>query len=421
MSLSCLLLPRLQRDILPHVPLRERFILNPRLKTKAMSWDFLVEMLVVLVAVAASPIVSRLTRLPVMVVEVLLGLALGPSLLNVIGDGPVISLLATIGFIYLMFLAGLEVEVALIRRRARAVALMSASSFAVPMALGYMLALRYGLPAEFMAVALSTTSVGVVLPLVRELGPESELGQVLLGSSVLVDVMSMFALAYVVEERLLGLDRLLALLAAVAASAWLLAYVRERRGLSRRISEAVKSHHLDVRLSLAVIFVFALMAEVVGVHAILGSFFAGLVMSGLEGEAEDLLEKLRSFGYGFFTPIFFVSVGAKTDLAPLLSSAAGLELLAALVTVAVAGKVVGALASSALVGLSLAEGLSVGLAMSARLSLVLAAAELGLAVGLIGHDVFSALVLLALVTTLLSPSLAKLVLSRALGRRASPA
>ena len=366
------------------------------------------EMFVLLLLILVSPVLARLVKLPVIVVEILLGMALGPSLFGILTIGECFAGLALFGFIYLMFVVGLEVEVKHIKANLARVAAIALGSFLTPLFLGYLVALAYGLPAELIAVALSTTSMGIILPTVKELSGREEVGQVLLGAAILVDVISMFALAYVVEREFLSLDRLLILLATLAGL--IVAVERLKKWTPTR--ERVKEYHLDVRTSIALIFGLAVLAEYVGVHAIIGSFFAGLLISEVEEKVEGLLEKLLGFGYGFFIPIFFIAVGARTDLPLILSNVRALEVLAALLAAGFLGKILGTFIPSRLLGFTAQESLSMGFAMSARLSLIVAAAEIGLATGLITHEIYSMLVLLAIASVLLSPSLAKVAVGR---------
>ncbi len=370
------------------------------------------EMFVLLLLILASPVLARLVKLPVIVVEILLGMALGPSLFGILTIGECFAGLALFGFIYLMFVVGLEVEVRHIKANLARVTAIALGSFLTPLFLGYLVALAYGLPAELIAVALSTTSMGIILPTVKELSGREEVGQVLLGAAILVDVISMFALAYVVEREFLSLDRLLILLATLAGLIVAVERLKKWTPTRERVKELIGEYHLDVRTSIALIFGLAVLAEYVGVHAIIGSFFAGLLISEVEEKVEGLLEKLLGFGYGFFIPIFFIAVGARTDLPLILSNVKALEVLAALLAAGFLGKILGTFIPSRLLGFTTQESLSMGFAMSARLSLIVAAAEIGLATGLITHEIYSMLVLLAIASVLLSPSLAKVAVGR---------
>jgi len=376
------------------------------------SGNILVEIFVVFLLIIFSPVLSRLFKIPVIVIEILLGVLLGPSFLGLLEEVPWLSAMALIGFIYLMFVVGLEIEVGFLKARFLNVVAMALGSFLTPLVLGYLVALHYELPPEFIGVALSTTSMGIVLPTVKEFSHRTEVAQILLGAAVLVDVMSMFALAYIVEKTFLSPDKLLLLLISIVGFILVIFFLKNWEPARSKASMLVGEYHLDVRLSIALIFGLAVLAEIIGIHAILGSFFAGLLISELREKVEKLVEKLLSFGYGFFIPIFFITVGVRTDLGLILGNIRGIEILIALLSVGFIGKIFGTFIVSKFSGFTKYESLSIGFAMSARLSLIIASAELGLAAGLITHEIYSMLVLLAIISVLLSPSLAKLIMGK---------
>ena len=347
-----------------------------------MSSDVLGEMFILLLLILFSPVISRFLRIPVIVVEILLGIMLGPSGLGVLSESEWFSAMALMGFIYLMFVVGLEVEVSLLKASFLKVLVISLGAFLTPLFMGYLVALWYGLPQDIIAVALSTTSMGIILPTVREFPGRKEVAQVLLGAAILVDIISMFALAYVVEKGFLSPGKLLLLLVSLASFLVAVVVLKSWEPTKERIRELVGAYHLDVRTSIALIFGFSVLAEVIGVHAILGSFFAGLLVSEVQEKIEGLMDKLLSFGYGFFIPLFFIAVGVRTNLALILGNIKAIEILLALLLAGFLGKVLGTYVFSRISGFRAFESLSMGFAMSARLSLIIAAAELGLATGI---------------------------------------
>jgi len=377
-----------------------------------MNEGILFEMFIVFLLILLSPVVSRLLGMPAIVVETLLGILLGPSFFCFLEERHWLSAMALIGFIYLMFVVGLEVELDVLKEELPKVIVIALASFIIPFTLGYLVAIRYNLPPVFIGVALSTTSMGVVLPTIREFLQKSSVAQVLLGAAILVDVISMFALTYVVEERFLSPHGAILLFAVILSLFVIIALLRQRTSTRAKLIPIVGEHYLDVRICIALIFGFAVLAEVIGIHAIVGSFLAGLLVSELRRRVRSLSEKLLSFGYGFFIPIFFITVGVRTNLWLVLGNLREIEVLVSLIIVGFVGKILGAYLASRLVGFNGRESLFMGLAMSARLSLIIAAAELGLSVGLISPSLYSTLILLAIVSVLLSPTLARAVMER---------
>lgn len=374
--------------------------------------NVLVELFILLILVLISPIIARILKLPAIVVETLLGILLGPSVLGVLVEEKWLTTLALMGFIYLMFLVGLEVDLEIIRGNITKVFIIALGSFLTPLSLGYLLGIYYGLPPEFIGLALSTTSMGVVLPTVRELlaaSRNSQMAQVLLGSSIVVDILSMLAMAFIIEKRYFSIIQASLLIASLASLIVALHFLK-RWEPSQRVLKCFTTSHVDIRLSLTLIFGFSTLAEFLGVHAIIGAFAAGILISELEEKVEGLMEKLLGFGYGFFIPIFFITVGIRTDLRLVFGTLQSIEILVALLLVGFLGKILGTFITSRGLGFNSRESLSIAFAMNARLSLIIAAAEIGLSTGLINLQIYSILTLLAILSVLLSPFLAKIIL-----------
>ncbi len=381
--------------------------------------NILLDVFKLLLVILIAPFLSRILRIPVLVVEVILGIIIGPSLLNLLRESEWLNVLAIIGFVYLMFIVGLEIELSILKTNLNKIIMISAGSLIAPFTLGYIIALIYNLPPLFIATALSTTSMGIVLPIAKEFSDRKEFSQVLLGSAILVDVISMFILAVVIEEEFLMIEFHKSIISLVVIISLLVTLFTLRKSESLRIllRKFMDVHHVDLRLIFALIFGLAILAEFMGVHAIIGSFFAGLIISLFHSEHEGLvekklIEKLLSIGYGLFIPMFFVAVGIRTDIIAIFEKIENLEIMLSLLVAGFLGKFIGTSTISKILGFSSSEAISMGFAMSARLSLIIAAAELGLAAGLIDTELHSILVLLAILSVLISPSLAKITLRR---------
>ncbi len=377
-----------------------------------MSSDILFDIFLLFILILVAPVLARILKVPVIVAEIILGIIVGPSVLGFLISSEWLYTIAIMGFIYLMFIVGLEVELSLLKANVSKVLAITSISILVPFFLGYLAATLYNLPPLFIGIAISTTSIGVILPTIKEINARKEFSQVLLGSAILVDVVTMLALAFIIEGKLLAFDKLLFLMASLMGLMASTYFLKKYHTARTTIKGLIEPYHTDIRLSLTLIFGLAILAEFVGVHAILGSFFAGLLFSELQERVEKLVEKLLSFGYGFFIPVFFIAVGVRTDLTTLVSNLRNLEILMSLLAAGFLGKFLGTSFVSKLVGFDKYESLSMGLAMSAQLSLTVAAAELGLATGIIGSEIYSMLILLAIISVLLSPSLAKMLVGK---------
>ena len=365
-------------------------------------------------AIFLSPLFSHKLGIPVVVIEVVIGIIIGRSFLNIIPPDPWLQFFSYFGLIYLLFLAGLEINFGEIREKLLPVVSVALSSLFIPFLLGYLTALTIvEVNPLFLGVILSTTSLGVVLPLSKEIRRHETFTHLLLGSVVLVDVFSMFLLAASIQLILGRPFELFIYSTFFILLLFTLPVFFNRFELGRKVRSCCGGpsyFHFEVRFCFALIAGLALLAEVIGFHAIIGAFIAGLAISELTWRGSELEQNLISFGYGFFIPLFFIMVGVNTNLPLLLGSIKNLLVLLVITLVGIFGKVFGIFPLSKIFGLSFREGVSLGFIESARLSLILAGAEIGRSLGIIDEAIFSTLVIFSIISVLVGPSVGKFLL-----------
>jgi Kef-type K+ transport system membrane component KefB/Trk K+ transport system NAD-binding subunit len=392
--------------------------------------DFYPLLVVSVLAVAVPVLLHRMPRVsvPIIVGEIIAGMVVGPNGLGLItGATPHLDFLMLFGFAYLMFLAGLEIDFGLLlegprMENGRAVYRMLSSplgaglmSFAVTLgvALAFsFLLFRWGLVANvfIMALVLSTTSLGVVAPVLRQHRlVRSELGQYILVAAVVGDLATVTLVSGYVILHTQGLTfEILLILGLLAATVlvYRVAKVSQRHlPLEELVDEL--SHataQIDTRGALALAVVFIALAQGLGIEVILGAFLAGAIVSLLSAEEGSVVRpKLHALGYGFFIPIFFIMVGVGFDLQALLEVPRGLLLVPVLIGMAFGTKYVAALIYRPL--FSWREVLALGTLTSSRLSLIVAVAAVGVEIGAISTATNSAIILVAIVTVVVSPIL----------------
>lgn len=389
-----------------------------------------VPLLVVIALSFAVPLaLSSVQRfgIPVIVGEIVAGIAVGQSGLNLVREGPVLEVLSVFGFAYLMFLSGLEIDFTQIPARR---GLRSGSRFrrAVrnPFVVGGAMFVLTGVgsvAASFwlqhigltdnpwlMALILSTTSLGVVAPVLKERGLIGmRYGQTILVCALIADFVTILLISSYVLLRSKGvtleLFLVLVLVLFFLGAYRIAARVRENlpaQQLMRLLSSATSQ--IRVRGSLAVALVFIALAEGLGIENILGAFLAGVIVSLLAGSQSSFLrEKLDAIGYGFFIPIFFIMVGVNFDLPALMASGSALELVLLLTAIAFAVKLFGGLAFR--LAYSWRETFAASTLLSSRLSLIIAAATIGMEIGAISPAMDAAIILVAITTCMISPVL----------------
>ncbi|MCC7358269.1 MAG: cation:proton antiporter [Anaerolineales bacterium] len=351
--------------------------------------------------------------------ELLVGVLLGPSLLNffalgVFSDAHLaeqVKHLAELGVIFLMFLAGLEIELGELRQTGRAALLAGLLGVAAPVALAALAALAFAYPAPeavFIGIVLSATSVSISAQTLMELGVlRRREGLTLLGAAVFDDVLVILVLSVFLAlggGQSSGAGEVLWVLARMAlylVGATLLGFSLIP-WLMRRVHRWPIAQGL-VSFAIVVVLLYAWAAEALGgVAAITGAFLAGLAFarSPLRPEVEHSFSALT---YGFFVPLFFVSIGLEANVRAL--SGAGLLFGGVLIAVAVVSKIVGSGLGAWWGGLKRGEALRLGLGMISRGEVGLIVASVGLSQGLIDHGVFAEIVLVVLATTLVTPLL----------------
>lgn len=388
--------------------------------------SFLPLLIVVGLAFVVPLLVSRArrARIPCVVGEILAGILVGQSGLRLVGHDTVLQVLSMLGFAYLMFLSGLEVDFEALLLRADGQRQTWKERLGHPLSLGvlaFVLTLLLSLLAGWalssldaaddpwlMALILSTTSLGLVMPVLKERGlTTTNYGQAVLVAAVAADFATMLLVSVYVLLRAQGLtlELLLVFLLFVAfGMAYRVARLLRRRfpGLGFVEGIAQSTAQLDVRGAIAIGLAFIVLARSLGVEMILGAFLGGSLISLLIGKrAADMRHRLDALGYGFFIPIFFIMVGVNFDLASLFSSSRTLLLLPALLVLAYAIKFVAALIYR--VAYNWRKTVAAGALLSSRLSLIIAVAAIGLELGSIDSATNSAIILVAIATCTLSP------------------
>ncbi len=377
-------------------------------------------------AFIAPVISSRIRRIaiPIVVLEIMAGVVIGRSGLDLVQPSAIEDFLAEFGFSFLMFLSGLEIDFSLLsfsssgregRSRLRSPLTLGLLVFGgtVGLALLGSLGLRQiGLIDNpfFMALILSTTSVGVVVPVLREKRLQTKhYGQLVLVSATIADFATLLLLSVAIAALSGGLtlDLLLVLVlaAAFAGAAQLGQFAGRAPWLKRMMEElAHATSQLRVRGVFAFMVAWVVLAQALGVEIILGAFLAGAVVSLLGGPEESRLrEKLDAIGYGFFVPIFFIVVGVEFNLQAIIDSPEGLLLIPLLLGLAMLVKILPSLILR--LAVSLRESLAAGLLLSARLSLIIAASAIALDLGVIDEAINAAIILVAILTVLTAPVL----------------
>jgi Kef-type K+ transport system membrane component KefB len=359
----------------------------------------------------AVPVLCKWARLPPLVGLIAAGALLGPACLGVFprlrsGGSGLIESLSSLGAIYLMFLAGLEIDILSLRRHRVRSALFGLLSFALPFAAGFLLArlcFGYGPLSSFLIGALLSSHTLITYPQVSALSlsrNRAVTGAV--GGTVVTDTLALIALAVAEASTQAAGDALHWAVFALSMAAYfaLVAFVLPRvaRALFSHLKSDGTSEFLFV---LAALLLASYAAELAGLEPLIGAFVAGLALNRLVPENGVLLNRLQFTGNSLFIPFFLVSVGMRADFGSLANRPDALVLALALFAAVVAAKYIAAWAFSRASRFTKAErGLVFGLTVN-KAAATVAIATVGASLGLFGDDVLAAAVLIVVGTCLI--------------------
>ena len=387
-------------------------------------------LLIVVAAAFAAPLALGLVpalRLPAVVLELVLGIALGPSVLGWVEVDASITVLATIGLAFLLFLAGLEIEPE--RLRGRPLRLTSAgyvASFAVAVALTFALhAVDLVETPLFVAIVLTATSLGVVVPVLKDSGEiGSAFGQLVIAAATIADFGAIVLLSLFYSREATGTGTQLLLLGGLAALALAVALTIAGAERSMRLSDIFRrlqdtTAQIRVRGAFVLLVGLAAAAQALGLEVILGAFIAGAILAVVDTDRAmthpQFRLKLEAAGFGIFIPVFFVSSGVRFDLGALTESASTAALLPVFLAVLLAVRGLPALLYRRDLGDR--RTAVAGLLQATSLPFIVAAAQIGLELGTISEATGAALVGAGILSVLLFP-LAALTILKAGGLRA---
>src|ERR671926_1454222 len=383
----------------------------------------LTNLLLVSVVAFATPFALGLfpgLRLPSVVLEIVAGIVIGPSVLGIVTADQAVSVIALIGLTFVLFLAGLEID---LRKLRGSVLRVTALGFALSFGVGVVVSL--GLKAAglvdtplLVAIILCATSLGVLVPVLKDAGEiGSTLGQLIIAAASIADFGAIILLTVFFSGEGGTGSTLLLLGSLFALAVVVFAVVRGAERSARIRADLLRlqdtTAQIRVRAALALFVGFAAIAQQLGLEAILGAFMAGAIISLVDADRvmthPDFRRKLEAVGFGFFIPVFFVTSGVRFDLAALTASASNLLMVPIFLAALVAARGLPALLYRRQLGTRKAA--IAGLMQATSLPFIVAATAIGQELRLIDAAASAALIGAGLLSVLCFP-LAGLVLLR---------
>jgi Kef-type K+ transport system membrane component KefB len=372
--------------------------------------------LLIVVAVAfAAPFLLGLApsvRLPAVVLEIVAGIVVGPSVLGWVEVDDTVAVVSTIGLAFLLFLGGLELDFARLRGTVLRLSVLGyAVSFAIAAAVGVSLGAGGLVDTPLLvAIALGSTSLGVLIPVLKDAGRvDSTLGQLVIAAGSIADFAAIILLSlFFAGEGGTGATLLLigSLLGLAAVT---LVVIRGAERSMRIRADLLRlqdtTAQIRVRGAMVLLIGFAALAETLGLEVILGTFAAGAIVSLADADRvmthPDFRRKLEAIGFGVFIPVFFVTSGVRYDLDALVDSTSTLLMVPLFLVALLVVRGVPAVLYRRLVGDR--DALVAGLMQATTLPFVVAATAIGLELGLIDEANAAAFVAAGLLSVLIFP------------------
>jgi Kef-type K+ transport system membrane component KefB len=369
-----------------------------------------INLLLVMVVVWSTGVVFRKIKQPPVLGELLAGIIFGPALLGLIHPDETIKVLSDLGVFFLMFYAGLETNPFDLKRSSKHSFIVGFGGFFIPLIMGYLACALMGvepMTSLFVGLGLSITAIAVNARVLNDLSLQRyRVTPVIIGASIVDDVLSLAVLSMIIGVTTATNSQ--AALESALVFLKVLAFFFVSIFIGMKVYPLVSKHFATreakgFTFALIAALIFGLMAELAGMHIIIGAYMAGLfVREGIVHK--ELFQKINdrfiSITYGFLGPIFFVSLSFHMTFSIFRTQ---LVLILLLLTVAFAGKIIGAGLSAYFSGMNKTESTVVSFAMNGRGAVELVIASIGLELGLINNVFFSILVVIAFVTTLFPP------------------
>lgn len=383
------------------------------------SYRFLLVLAIILLSTKVLGLLSERVHMPQVVGALLAGILLGPSVLGMVSETDFLTKTSEIGVIILMFGAGLDTELKELKKTGVASFVIALIGVVVPLVGGY--ACYAGFFADksdpvdmlkglFIGVVLTATSVSITVETLREMGRlHGKVGTAILGAAVIDDVLGLIALTVLsafTDESVrihVVLGRIGLFFLFVAAVGFVAHKIFARMdtawGEKRRVAIGGLVFCLCMSYVSEALF---------GIADITGAYFAGLILCNIMRTRSYIAKKLTVVSYMFFSPVFFASIGIKTELTGMSGKLFVFSVV--LLVVAILTKILGCGLGAKLCGFHTNEALSVGVGMISRGEVALIVAQKGAQAGLVDEHMFPAIVLVVIVTTLITPILLKVVM-----------
>src|SRR5690554_281358 len=361
----------------------------------------------ILFIILLSPILLRKLNIPGIIGLIIAGVVIGPHGLNILEKSSAIDLFSTIGLLYIMFIAGLELDMNEFKSNRNKSLLFGLFTFIFPLGIGFPVCyylLGYDFNASFLTASMFATHTLVAYPIVSKLGvSKNQAVAITVGGTILTDTAVLIILAVIMGNSQGNLNSefwiRLGVSLAIFSAIMFLIIPRIAKWFFRKLESEKHSHYIFV---LSMVFLAAFLAEVAGVEPIIGAFVAGLALNKLIPHSSALMNRIEFIGNSLFIPFFLISVGMLVDVSVILSGPTALIVAGTLSVVALFGKWFAALFTQLIFKYSKAQRQLIFGLSSAHAAATLAVILVGYKAEILDENILNGTIILILVTCIVA-------------------
>ncbi|MDP4286262.1 MAG: cation:proton antiporter [Bacteroidota bacterium] len=361
----------------------------------------------ILLIILLSPILLKRLNIPGIIGLIISGVIIGPHGLNLLAKNSAVDLFSTIGLLYIMFIAGLELDMNEFKTHKNKSLLFGFFTFILPLGIGFPACyyfLGYNFNASFLTASMFATHTLLAYPIVSRFGiSKNQAVAITVGGTILTDTAVLLILAVIMENNQGNLNQYfwirLGISLAIFSAIMFLVIPRIAKWFFRKLESEKHSHYIFV---LSVVFFSAFLAEVAGVEPIIGAFVAGLALNKLIPTSSALMNRIEFIGNSLFIPFFLISVGMLVDVKIILSGPGALIVAATLTAVALTGKWLASLFAQLAFRYSKAQRQLIFGLSSAHAAATLAVILVGYKAGILDENILNGTIILILITCIVA-------------------
>src|SRR5690554_6155630 len=361
----------------------------------------------ILFIILLSPILLRKLNIPGIIGLIISGVIIGPHGLGILEQNSAIDLFSTIGLLYIMFIAGLELDLNDFNSNRNKSLLFGFFTFIIPLGIGFPVCyyfLGYDFNASFLTASMFATHTLVAYPIVSKLGiSKNQAVAITVGGTILTDTGVLIILAVIMGNSEGNLNQefwiRLGISLTVFSAIMFLVIPKIAKWFFRVLESEKHSHYIFV---LSIVFFAAFLAEAAGVEAIIGAFVAGLALNKLIPHSSALMNRIEFIGNSLFIPFFLISVGMLVDISVILSGPAALIIAGTLTVAALLGKWLAAWFTQLIFKYSKAQRQLIFGLSGAHAAATLAVILVGYRAGIIDENILNGTIILILITCIVA-------------------